>query len=205
VVRDELNVKELRVVADGGELVAYTVKPNLRVLGPKLGKRLGALQAALKEADAAVLVAELKAEGSVAFALADGELRLAGDELLVETGSPEGYQVESEAGRVVALKTAVDDALREEGVAREIVHAIQLARKNADLRIEDTIRLALSVPVELAPVVEHYDGTIKAETLASELVLGAADGDHQETARVEGQELGIGLTVTGTLFTVTYG
>jgi isoleucyl-tRNA synthetase len=90
-------------------------------------------------------------------------------------------------------------------VAREIVHAIQLARKNADLRIEDTIRLALSVPVELAPVVEHYEGTIKAETLASELALGAADGDYQETARVEGRELGIGLTVTGTLFTVTYG
>ncbi len=205
VLRDELNVKELRVVADGGELVAYTVKPNLRLLGPKLGKRLGALQAALKEADAAALVAELKAEGSVAFALADGELRLAEEELLVETGSPDGYQVESEAGRVVALKTAVDDALREEGVAREIVHAIQLARKNADLRIEDTIRLALAVPVELAPVVDHYEGTIKAETLASELVLGAADGDHQETARVEGLDLGIGLTVTGTLFTVTYG
>ncbi|HZL64286.1 MAG TPA: isoleucine--tRNA ligase [Thermoleophilia bacterium] len=205
VVRDELNVKELRVVADGDELVAYTVKPNLRLLGPKLGKRLGALQAALKEADAAALVAELKAEGSVALALADGELRLAEEELLVETGSPDGYQVESEAGRVVALKTAVDDALREEGVAREIVHAIQLARKNADLRIEDTIRLALTVPVELAPVVGHYEGTIKAETLASELVLGAADGDHQETARVEGRELGIGLTVTGTLFTVTYG
>ena len=205
VVRDELNVKELRVAADGGELVAYTVKPNLRLLGPKLGKRLGALQTALKEADAAALVAALKAEGSVEFALADGELRLAEEELLVETGSPDGYQVESEAGRVVALNTAVDDALREEGVAREIVHAIQLARKNADLRIEDTIRLALTVPVELAPVVDHYEGTIKAETLASELVLGAADGEHQETARVEGLELGIGLTVTGTLFTVTYG
>ena len=60
VVVDELNVKALRAVADGADLVSYTVKPNLRVLGPKLGKRLGALQAALREADGAALVAELR-------------------------------------------------------------------------------------------------------------------------------------------------
>ena len=59
----------------------------------------------------------------------DGELSLVEDDLLIETGSPEGYQVESDAGRTVALRTDVDEALREEGVARELVHAVQLARK----------------------------------------------------------------------------
>ena len=205
VVLDELNVKDLRVVADEGELVAYTVKPNLKVLGPRLGKQIGALQAALKAADADALVAELKASGAVTIGLAEGELRLVAEELLVETGSPEGYQVESDAGRTVALATHVDDALRQEGVARELVHAVQLARKNADLRIEDTISLVLAVPDELRPLVEHYAATIKAETLASELVLGEDGGEHRETARVEGHDVGVGLTVTGTIFTVTYG
>jgi len=205
VVLDELNVKDLRVVADEGELVAYTVKPNLKVLGPRLGKQIGALQTALKAADADALVAELKASGAVTIGLAEGELRLVAEELLVETGSPEGYQVESDAGRTVALATHVDDALRQEGVARELVHAVQLARKNADLRIEDTISLVLAVPDELRPLVEHYAATIKAETLASELVLGEDGGEHRETARVEGHDVGVGLTVTGTIFTVTYG
>ena len=205
VVLDELNVKDLRVVADEGELVAYTVKPNLKVLGPRLGKQIGALQTALKAADADALVAELKASGAVTIGLAEGELRLVAEELLVETGSPEGYQVESDAGRTVALATHVDDALRQEGVARELVHAVQLARKNADLCIEDTISLVLAVPDELRPLVEHYAATIKAETLASELVLGEDGGEHRETARVEGHDVGVGLTVTGTIFTVTYG
>ena len=205
VVLDELNVKDLRVVADEGELVAYTVKPNLKVLGPRLGKQIGALQTALKAADADALVAELKASGAVTIGLAEGELRLVAEELLVETGSPEGYQVESDAGRTVALATHVDDALRQEGVARELVHAVQLARKNADLRIEDTISLVLAVPDELRPLVERYAATIKAETLASELVLGEDGGEHRETARVEGHDVGVGLTVTGTIFTVTYG
>jgi isoleucyl-tRNA synthetase len=208
VIVDELNVKELRLAADGGELVGYVVKPNLRVLGPKLGKQLGGLQAALREADGAALVAELRASDAASIRIVTpqgDELTLVEEELLIETGSPEGYQVESDDVRTVALKIAIDDALRDEGVARELVHAIQLARKNADLRIEDTIKLALDVPGELRPLVQRFAGTIKAETLASEFSLDGSHGDHRETARVEGLEVGIGLSVTGTIFTVTYG
>jgi isoleucyl-tRNA synthetase len=205
VVLDELNVKDLRIAAGEDELVAYVVKPNLKVLGPRLGKRLGPLQTALKEADTAALVAAVRADGTVLVELADGEIGLTEDELLIETGSPEGYQVESEAGRVVALKTAVDDALREEGLARELIHAVQLARKAADLRIEDTISLALDLPEALRSPAERHRSAIMAETLASELVLGEAAGKHSETARVNGHEVGIGLSVTGTIFTVTYG
>ena len=205
VVLDELNVKDLRVVGDEGEMVAYTVKPNLRVLGPRLGKQLGSLQAALREANGAALVAELKHSGALTLVIGGGEIRLVDEDLLIETGSPEGYQVESEAGRTVALKTVINEALREEGVARELVHAVQLARKNADLRIEDTIGLTLTVPDGLRSLLDRHESTIKAETLASELAFGEARGEHCETARIEGQEVGIGLSVTGTIFTTTYG
>ena len=175
------------------------------MLGPKLGKRMGPLQAALREADGAVIVAAVRADGAVVIVLPDGEISLVEEELLIETGSPEGYQVESEAGRVVALKTDVDDALREEGLARELIHAVQLARKAADLRIEDTVSLTLDVPEQLRPPAERHRGAIMAETLASEFSLGSAAGDHVEQARVDGHEVGIGLSVTGTIFTVTYG
>jgi len=201
VVLDELNVKTLRVLGGDEKLVAYTVKPNLPVLGPKLGKQVGAVQAALREADGAAVVAALEADGALQFALPDGAVvSLAPDELLVETGAPEGYEMVEEGGRTVALRTAVDDELREEGVARELVHAVQLARKNADLRIEDTIRLALALPAELRPIAERFAATIGAETLARELSLDGADGEHVETVRVEGHEVGIGLSVIGSIF-----
>ena len=205
VVLDELNVKDLRIARSEDELVAYVVKPNLKVLGPKLGKRLGPLQAALKEADAAALVAAVRADGAAVVQLPDGELSLTEEELLIETGSPEGYQVESENGRVVALRTDVDDALREEGLARELIHAVQLARKAADLRIEDTISLTLAVPEELRSPAERHRGAIMAETLASEFALAEATGAYTGAAKVDGHEVGIGLSVTGTIFTVTYG
>ena len=73
------------------------------------------------------------------------------------------------ASFTVALRTAVDQELRDEGLVREMVHAVQLSRKNADLRIEDTISLALAVPAELRQLVERNAAYIRGETLASEL------------------------------------
>ena len=202
VVLDELNVKDLRTVGDESEMVAYTVKPNLKVLGPRLGKQLGPLRVALSSGDGGSLVARLRGAGSVTVTTSEGEISLVEEDLLIETGSPEGYQVESEGGRTVALKTAIDDTLREEGVAREFVHAIQLARKNADLRIEDTISLTLAAPDGLRSLVMRHQETIKSETLASELAFGGAGGEHRETARIEGHDVEIGLSATGTIFTV---
>lgn len=115
--------------------------------------------------------------------LADGEVRLVEEDLLIETGSPAGFQMESDGVRTVALDTTIDEALREEGVARELVHAIQLARRDADLRIEDTISLTLDVPPEYRDLVERYAMSIKTETLAGAFALGEA---QESTAPARG-------------------
>jgi isoleucyl-tRNA synthetase len=198
----------VRLVTDGDELVDYVLKPNLPVLGPKLGKQLGQVKTALEQAGAADVVAALRAAGSAALTLADGtQVTLTAAEVLVETRAAAGFKVEQDGDVTVALNTLVDDELRQEGLVREIVHAIQLARKAADLRIEDTISLALVLPDDLRPLVERYASVIKAETLASEFEIGSGPGSREyvETAHVEGHELTIGISATGTLFTVTYG
>ncbi|HMK91440.1 MAG TPA: isoleucine--tRNA ligase, partial [Thermoleophilia bacterium] len=206
IVTDELNVKELRLVEGADELLAYSLKPNLKVLGPRLGKQVGAVAAALKETDPGVLVAALRGGGAAVLRLADGAtVELAEDDVLVESVAPDGYRVENDGQLTVALRTVVDRALRDEGLVRELVHAVQLSRKNADLRIEDTISLALAVPAELYELVERNASYIRSETLASELELGDRPRDHRETARVDGHEVVIGLSATGTIFTVSYG
>jgi isoleucyl-tRNA synthetase len=132
-------------------------------------------------------------------------LRLALDDLLIETVAPDGYQVEQDGGWAVALRTAVDQELREEGLVRELVHAVQLSRKNADLRIEDTIDVALTLPAGLRALAERHAAYIRSETLASALSLDGGERKHTETARVEGEEVVISITATGTIFTETYG
>ena len=157
------------------------------------------MAAVLQQADAAALVARARTEGSVTVQV-DGEpLALTLDDLLVETVAPDGYHVEQDGGWTVALRTAVDQELREEGLVRELVHAVQLSRKNADLRIEDTIDLALTLPPGLRALAERQAAYIRAETLASALSLDGGQREHTETARVEGDEVVISLTATGTI------
>ncbi len=206
IVLDELNVKDLRLVEAADELLDYSLKPNLKVLGPRLGRQVGAVAAALKSVDAAEFVAALRTGGSAPLVLAGGEqVRLDEDDVLVETVSPEGYRVEGDADFAVALRTTIDEALRDEGLVRELVHAVQLCRKNAGLRIEDTVSLALGIPPELRALAERQAAFIKTETLASELEFGEHRREYTQTVRVEGREVLVGLTTTGTIFTVNYG
>jgi isoleucyl-tRNA synthetase len=206
VVIDELNVKDMRLVESVDELLEYRLKPNLKLLGPKLGKQVGDVARALAEVEATEFVAALQSAGSAPLVVSGGaQIRLSEDEVLVESVSPDGYRVEHDDDRMVALGTVVDEVLREEGIVREVVHAVQLARKKAGLRIEDTIALSLELPESLGETVERHAPVVRSETLASGLTFGAAAGDHVETARVEGAQIGVGISRTGTIFTVQYG
>jgi isoleucyl-tRNA synthetase len=187
-------------------LLEYRLKPNLKLLGPRLGKQVGAVAAALADLDATEFVGALRTGGSAPVILeGGGQLRLADEEVLIETVSPEGFRVEHDGVRTVGLRTTVDESLRHEGLAREVVHSVQLARKNGGLRIEDTIALRLSLPGELRAVIEPEAAFVASETLASELSFGDAEGAYTDTARVGGATIGIGLTCTGTVFNVHYG
>ena len=113
--------------------------------------------------------------------------------------APEGYSVEREGAHAVALDLAIDGELREEGYAREIVHAVQNARKSAGLQVEDRIELALhGDPVLLRAADTHRD-YIAGETLAVELLLGggadadAAAMDYSAQAAIEDLTLNIAL------------
>jgi isoleucyl-tRNA synthetase len=106
-----------------------------------------------------------------------------------------GYQLERQANYAVALKLDLDDELRREGVAREVVHAVQNARKGAGLQVEDRIELALSGDAGLIEAVREFADYVAGETLATRLDFDGAggEGSHTETARIGGSELAIAL------------
>ena len=141
LVTAELNVKELDFVSDEADLVSYAVKPNYRALGPRFGKRMPQVAAAVEALDP-VHVARVMADGGEVGINVDGDEHTLGpDELTLALQPLEGYEVEAEAGHAVALQLELDDELRREGLAREIVHAVQNARKEAGLEITDRIEL----------------------------------------------------------------
>jgi isoleucyl-tRNA synthetase len=160
VVRDELRVKAVEL---GHVEAALVVKPNLPALGPKLGKELGAVRAAL-------------AAGEYAD-LGDGRFRAAGhelspDEVLVERSGRDGWAIASSDGVTVALDTTLDESLLREGRVYELIHLVNSMRKESGLALTD--RIALTIPAQDADLLEHAEW-IKAETLA--VSLDADGGD----------------------------
>jgi isoleucyl-tRNA synthetase len=107
----------------------------------------------------------------------------------------EGYQLERQANYAVALKLDLDEELLREGVAREVVHAIQIARRSAGLQVEDRIELTLFGDDEILEAIRAHADYVTGETLAATLSLdGAQPKDaHVETAMIDGRELGIAL------------
>jgi isoleucyl-tRNA synthetase len=162
-IRDELRVKEVGF----GEVEAteLTVRPNLPVLGPKLGRELGAVRAALAAGD----YEQLPGGG---FLVAGHEL--GADEVLVEQHGKEGWAVAGGDGLTVGLDTALDDELRLESRVLDLIHELNSMRRSAGLELTD--RIVVTLPESQADLLEHSDW-IKGEVLAVEI---RADGGSAE-------------------------
>jgi isoleucyl-tRNA synthetase len=191
VVREELNVKTLRFVEQADELGSYEIKPNYRTLGPRFGKAMPQAAAAIDSLDPAHVVAALRGGATVGVAIDGHDHELTGDDLLLAMRPLEGYQLEREGSHAVALDLSLDDALRREGLAREVVHAVQNARKAAGLDVEDRIALTLGGDAELVDAARAHEPYVAGETLATRVEY--ADNGAAEPASIEGRELRIGV------------
>jgi isoleucyl-tRNA synthetase len=193
-LREELNVKAVRYLDVTDEFVDYTVKPNLPLVGKRLGKLVPRLRALLQEMDGKQIARNVR-EGATTRIDLDGEvLELEPEAFLLDAKSPEGYAAVEERGYLAALDTRLTDELIQEGLARDAIRLIQNARKNAGLEVSDRIRLALSVDGKVKEALERFADAIRQEVLADELTFGSApEARYCEEATVEGEPLVISL------------
>jgi isoleucyl-tRNA synthetase len=184
-------------VAAAEELGSYEVKANYRTLGPLFGKDMPLVAEAIAALDPAHVAAAMRDGHQVGIAVAGREHTLTAADLLLSMRPPEGYSVEREGTHAVALDLTIDEDLRREGRAREIVHAVQNARKTAGLEVEDRIELALDGEPALIDAAKAHRDYIAGETLAVELGLGDAQGaamDYSEQTEIDGLPLSISLS-----------
>jgi isoleucyl-tRNA synthetase len=138
-----------------------------------------------------VHVAKVIGEGGEVGINVDGdEHSLGPDELTLALQPLEGYEVEAEAGHAVALQLELDDQLRREGLAREVVHAVQNARKEAGLDITDRIDLKLSGDTDLIEAAREHESYLSGEVLATSVAYETATGIE---AKVDGRDLRISV------------
>jgi isoleucyl-tRNA synthetase len=141
VVKEELNVKRLTRCEHLDGLVNYAYKPNLKTLGPKYGKLLGSIGMVLASADPLAL-APLRRGETVTIPVAGTNVVLLPADVLVSTQQATGWVTAEESGLQIALSTELSPELIREGMARDFVRQVQQLRKDADLEIEDRIRVS---------------------------------------------------------------
>lgn len=195
LILTELNVKSIRYVTDADELAKFELRPNFKALGPRLGKNMPQAKEAIAALDGAKANENLKNGEPVRLNIADDEILLTSDDVQVVLAPLDGYQLEREGGHAVALDLTITEELKREGVAREIVHAVQNARKSSGLNVEDRITLEIWAAGDLAAIADEHRDYIEAETLAVEAVYGDGDAPTDAVAgNIDGTDLYIRTT-----------
>lgn len=174
LLRDELNVKQVEYTQQADHYIDYQVRPNFKLLGPKLGKRLPAVKRLLETADALALLSQLQSQGAVDLTV-DGEaVRLDPEMIEVRLQAKQGWAAAQGKGCVVVLSTELTPQLVREGLARDVVRLIQERRKELACEYTDRIQVGLVTDsAELREAIEENRQYIASETLSSRLELAA--------------------------------
>lgn len=166
LIKEELNVKKVHFVQDLGVYMNFNLKPNFKVLGPKLGKNVNEFGKVLRGLEAHELVAKLEAGESMTVEVAGADFEFTKEEVLVNIESKPGFNVAMENNLFAILDTTLTDDLVKEGLAREFISKVQQMRKASGFEVLDNINIYFNGDDEVAGAVADFEDYIKSETLS---------------------------------------
>ena len=192
IVKDELNVKNVTFTQDVRDFTSYTFKPQLKTVGPKYGKMLGGIKAALDNLEGNAAMDELNATDALKLDINGQEVTLFREDLLIESAQMPGYVSENDNGITVVMDTNLSEELLEEGFVREIISKVQTMRKEAGFEVMDKIAVSYEGTEKAEKVFADNASTIADETLALEVTKAAPAGYTKEW-KINGEAVTIGV------------
>ena len=172
LILSEVNVKEVEYIEDTSGVLVKKIKPNFKTLGPRHGKMMKQISAAIGSLDQKDISA-FENSGSHILSLEGEEVNLSLDDVEIISEDIPGWLVANEGTLTVALDVTVTDELRQEGIAREFVNRIQNLRKESGFDVTDKIHVSIENLDEIAPAVRKHSGYIGSQTLADHIELSS--------------------------------
>ena len=170
IIEDELNVKSVEFRDDMEEFVKYIFKPNFRVLGKKVGKKMSAVKNILQNLNGAAAKSELDKTGELKISVEGEEIILTGEDIEISVAQSENFNCQSDNEISIALSTELTQDLIEEGFVREIISKVQTMRRDSNFEVTDRIKIFASDNEKLAKIIEKNSAEIKNITLADEII-----------------------------------
>ncbi len=178
IVCDELNVKKATFAEDISQISSYSFKPQLKTVGPKYGKHLGAIKTYLGSVDGNAAMAELEKNGALTFQVDGGvEVSLAKEDLLIDVQQKEGWYSVADGGVTVALCTELTDELVEEGFIRELVSKVQTMRKDSGFDVMDHVSVTIEGSDKIRSILEKSPDEFTRAVLCDSLNFENAPAD----------------------------
>ena len=180
IVEDELNIKKVTFKEDMEEYLSYSFKPQFRILGPKVGKSIGEIKAALAGLNGHAAKEEMDRTGKLKVTTKSGEFILETEDVEVTMAQTEGYLCQRGGNVTVALETTLTPELIEEGFVREIVSKVQTMRKENGFEVTDHITVYAKGNDKLQDIMKKHEDYIRDIVLADAVEYGSADGFTKE-------------------------
>lgn len=180
IVASELNLKAVSFKDDMEEYLSYSFKPQFKVLGPKVGKQIGEVKAALAGINGHAAKAELESTGKLKLTLKSGEVELLPDDVDITMSQTEGFATQRYGNVTIALETTLSQELIEEGFVREIISKLQTMRKENGFQVVDHITVYAAGNDKLVDIMSRNEDFLKKVVLADKVVYGSTEGFVKE-------------------------
>ncbi len=192
IIAEELNVKAVEFTDDVESFVSYTLKPQLKTVGPKYGKFLAQIRTMLPELDSGAAMRDLGEKGYIALDIDSNEIKLEREDLIIESAKTEGFATETDNAITVVLDTNLTEELIEEGFVREIISKIQSMRKDSGFEVMDHIDVYVSGNEKIEAVMTKNAEFIKDEVLA-EAIYSGKDTENSKQWNINGEKVNLGV------------
>ena len=192
IVAGELNVKHVEFKDDMEEYLSYTLKPQFKVLGPKVGKQIGEVKSVLATLDGAAAKEELDKTGKLKLSLKSGEVELIPEDIDITMSQTEGFATQHYGKVTIALETTLTSELIEEGFVREIISKLQTMRKENGFEVTDRIKVFAAGNDKLTDILSRNEDMVKSIVLCDGITYGTTDGFTKEW-NINGENITLGV------------
>ena len=192
IVASELNLKAVSFKDDMEEYLSYSFKPQFKVLGPKVGKQIGEVKAALAGINGHAAKAELESTGKLKLTLKSGEVELLPEDVDITMSQTEGFATQRYGNVTIALETTLSQELIEEGFVREIISKLQTMRKENGFQVVDHITVYAAGNDKLVDIMSRNEDFLKKVVLADKVVYGSTEGFVKEW-NINGEDIALAV------------
>jgi isoleucyl-tRNA synthetase len=170
IVMSEVNVKDIKLVDGSNGILVKRIKPDFKKLGPKCGKNMKQVAAALQNMEQAA-IAQFEKEGQYTFAIEGQDIVVSTDDVTIFSEDIPGWSVANDGNITIALDITLTDELINEGIARELINRIQNIRKSSGLEITDRIQVSVSGNEAIEYAISQHKAYIASQVLAQNIVV----------------------------------